>query len=90
MSGGSLNYVYSDIEDASREIFRRLRDDDCGFSQADRETLKLCSDVMDQVAGIAHDIEWIFSGDYGTDEVGALIEPLLDRIRDLLKERPAE
>ncbi|MFC6720958.1 hypothetical protein ACFQGT_00215 [Natrialbaceae archaeon GCM10025810] len=51
MSGGSLDYVYREVEQAARD----------GTVSGDAET------VVREIAQLLHDIEWSASGDYARD-----------------------
>lgn len=63
MSGGSLNYVYSQVEDAAREIARR----------AETPLHRAFAAHVMKVATALHDLEWLFSCDYSDGmEVPAL------------------
>lgn len=53
MSGGALDYVYNDVRDAINE----------GVYDVDDEQAEL----VDDIAGILHDVEWSASGDYSRD-----------------------
>ena len=55
MSGGSLEYVCYKVENAADEI----------RSRAETLSLKAFADHLDLVAKALHDVEWVFSGDYG-------------------------
>lgn len=52
MSGGSLDYVYRDVEQAARE----------GYVSDEQEQ------AVRELAGVLHDIEWSASGDYAADK----------------------
>lgn len=63
MSGGSLDYVYSKVEDAAAKI----------RSNARHSTHFAFADHLMKVAKALHDVEWTFSGDYGVgDDVEAI------------------
>jgi hypothetical protein len=63
MSGGSLGYLYTRVEDAAEEVRGRAR---TALQRAFAEHLH-------KVAKALHDVEWLYSGDYGEgDEVAAL------------------
>lgn len=58
MSGGSLNYAFSSLEDTVGEIRR----------QAETPLHHAFADHLVKVAKALHDIEWLFSGDYGAGQ----------------------
>lgn len=63
MSGGSLNYMYSHIEDLADSIALRSR----------KPLHKAFALHLQKVAKAAHDLEWTLSGDYGEgDELEAI------------------
>jgi hypothetical protein len=65
MSGGSLNYVFSQVDDAAHEIRRN----------AETPLHHAFADHLVKVSKALHDIEWLFSGDYGDGrEVEAIRE----------------
>lgn len=89
MSGGSLDYAYSRVESAASEILRRAT---CLEHKAFAAHLLL-------VAKALHDIEWVFSGDFGCgDELAAIRKVLgeshasvtrqvaIDEVRQILAE----
>lgn len=53
MSGGSLDYVYEDVENALRSGY--MENDDA-------------EKVVRDIAGLLHDIEWSTSGDYAPNK----------------------
>lgn len=60
MSGGSMDYLYSRVDDASFELNTPER-------RAFKKHLELVSKAL-------HDIEWVDSGDYATgDETGTIL-----------------
>ena len=86
MSGGSLDYVYSRIEQASEEIKLRLAkqgnvDEEWGFayetySQPVQDELDKIAYSLYLAAKFAKEAEWLFSGDTGE-------ESFLKRIADI-------
>lgn len=90
MSGGSLHYAYSRVEDAAREVSRRA---ETPLHRA------FCQHLM-KVAKALHDLEWVWSCDYGPgDEVeainaclheGATLEACIERANEVMKELQAE
>lgn len=69
MSGGSLNYVYCRVADAASEIRDRSND-----------PLHLAfADHLELVAKALHDIEWLYSCDYGPgqerESIGKVVTP---------------
>lgn len=67
MSGGSLNYVYSQVEYAASEIAIHAT---CLEHKAFAKHLLL-------VAKALHDIEWVLSGDFGPgDDLSAIRKAL--------------
>ncbi|MBN9033687.1 MAG: hypothetical protein BGO05_05380 [Rhizobiales bacterium 63-7] len=79
MSGGSLNYVYVQVNDAAQEIQRR----------AETTLQRAFAAHMMKVATALHDIEWLFSCDTGPgDEVEAIKAVLADdaEIRTAIEE----
>ena len=67
MSGGSLNYVYSQVEYAASEIAIRAT---CLEHKAFAKHLLL-------VAKALHDVEWVLSGDFGLGDEKAAIQAVL-------------
>lgn len=63
MSGGSLNYVYSIVESAARDVKFR----------AETPLHHAFATHLLKVAKALHDLEWVWSSDYGPgDEVEAI------------------
>jgi hypothetical protein len=63
MSGGSLNYVYSSVDSAARDVKFR----------AETPLHHAFATHLLKVAKALHDLEWVWSGDYGPgDEVEAI------------------
>ena len=67
MSGGSLDYIYHKVEDVADSIENRT---DEPLYRAFAEHLKLVSEAL-------HDVEWEFSGDYGTGDAEEAIRRVL-------------
>ena len=67
MSGGSLDYVYSKVENAIDEIQERARTD---LEFAFISHLRKVSKAL-------HDLEWFYSGDYSEEEAMASIKKVL-------------
>lgn len=69
MSGGSLNYVYHQVEDAARDITRL----------AETPLHRAFAAHLMKVAKALHDIEWLFSCDYGpgqeVEAIRAVVAP---------------
>lgn len=69
MSGGSLNYVYHQVEDAARDIAVR----------AQTPLHRAFAAHMMKVSKALYDIEWLFSGDYGpgqeVEAIRAVVTP---------------
>lgn len=86
MSGGSLDFVYWRLEEASKalhgEVGKIVPAE--GFSSNDKSILTLCAVLMGRMSGVAHDVEWVLSGDYGHDDIEKEVVPQLRAIRDLL------
>ncbi|NIR76759.1 MAG: hypothetical protein GWN53_17160 [Gammaproteobacteria bacterium] len=67
MSGGSLNYVYQDVERVADTIQRR----------ADTPLQRAFAQHLNRVATALHDLEWVWSCDYAPgDEVEAILAVL--------------
>lgn len=67
MSGGSLNYIYLNVEEASHSVKR----------QATKPLHKAFARHLKLVAEALHDLEWVQSGDYGEgDEDKAILAVL--------------
>ena len=63
MSGGSLNYAYSQVENAAYELMRR---GETNLHKAFAVHLMKCAKAL-------HDVEWVLSSDYSHgDEVEAI------------------
>lgn len=79
MSGGSLNYVYQHVENAAAEIADR----------ADRPEHRAFAEHLRKVAKALHDLEWVWSCDYGRgdelDAIRGVISPA-DTLQQALKE----
>lgn len=79
MSGGSLNYAYSRIEDAAREV----------MSLAETPLHRAFGAHLLKVAKALHDLEWVLSCDYGpgheVEAIKAVITPQ-DEIKQATKE----
>lgn len=69
MSGGSLNYMYHKVEDAARDIARL----------AETPLHRAFAAHLMKVAKALHDIEWLFSADYGpgqeVEAISAVVTP---------------
>ena len=63
MSGGSLNYAYSQVESIAYDVLRR----------ADSNLHRAFGKHLLKVAQALHDLEWVLSSDYAIgDEVDAI------------------
>lgn len=69
MSGGSHNYAYVKLQEIA-ESFQPYRKQD-HFQERGK-----FADILEICAKIAHDIEWIDSGDYGPEKWQELIKKL--------------
>ena len=67
MSGGSLDYLYSRVEDAADRI-ERTHDDPLH---------KAFAEHLRKVAKALHDVEWVMSGDYALDDDDEAIRAVL-------------
>lgn len=67
MSGGSLNYLYSRVEDAADTI-RSLSGDRLFLAFADH---------LVKVSKALHDVEWVLSGDYSVDGADVAIRAVI-------------
>ena len=69
MSGGSLNYVYRKVEDAARDI----------AMLAETPLHRAFVAHLMKVSKALHDIEWLFSADYGpgqeVEAIHAVVTP---------------
>lgn len=93
MSGGSLNYLYSQVEDAAMKIaanYSRIGHPDEGPATYGAQGVAFAK-LLFQVSKALKDIEWDMSGD-GSDweEVGKLIGPkeeadaVADHLRNII------
>ena len=57
MSGGSFDYLYSRIEEASQKIYEEKSKEEIEFSK-----------LLKNVAELMHSIEWAYSGDTNIDD----------------------
>jgi hypothetical protein len=73
MSGGSLDYVCYRVDEAADTIEARAR---TSLHQA-------FADHVRKVGVALHDIEWLFSGDYGDGQEEAAIRAVLDSRAEL-------
>ncbi len=65
MSGGSLNYAYSQVESIAYDVLRR----------ADSNLHRAFGKHLLKVAKALHDLEWVYSSDYSCgDEIQAIRE----------------
>lgn len=69
MSGGSLDYAYSRLESVADEI----------LSRSERPEHRAFAGHLYLVASALHDLEWVWSGDYGRGDelkaINAVISP---------------
>lgn len=83
MSGGAFEYQSNIISQFAEDLQYRLiqeKDDNEWFQPAEQmfspETIKLlhdCQQIIKLAGDIAHDIEWLFSGDHGEESFIRLI-----------------
>ena len=67
MSGGSLDYVYSRVQDAASSV----------RGQAKTALHLAFADHLDKVAGALHDLEWVWSFDSAEGDEVAAIEKIV-------------
>ena len=67
MSGGSLDYIYHKVEDVADSIENRT----------DEPLYRAFADHLRVVSKALHDIEWEFSGDYGSGDAEESIKKVL-------------
>jgi len=70
MSGGSLDYVWIKVEDAADEVNSRAEND---------LHLQFAAHLR-SVADALHDLEWVWSGDYGPGDEVAAIKKVLNNV----------
>ena len=85
MSGGSLDYAYQQINDLAERIERG----------AETPLHTAFADHLRLVAKAAHDIEWVWSADYGPDREneailavvskGAVLDSVVKRAEETMK-----
>jgi hypothetical protein len=81
MSGGSLDYIYYRVEDVAETIKDR----------AETPLQKAFAEHLLKVAKALHDVEWVFSGDYGEGDDAEAIKAVLgpdykSRTMDVLRD----
>ena len=73
MSGGSFDYGCHSISNFADAVEERIAINDCAngddLGPNDLANAKACYNVIKQAAILAHALEWLYSGDYGGDEV---------------------
>ena len=69
MSGGSLDYFFSKVEDIAEEI----------ESRADTPLQKAFVSHLKDVANALYDLEWVYSGDKGTGDEEDSIKKVLGK-----------
>jgi hypothetical protein len=74
MSGGSLNYLYTTVEEAAMTIRQRSRQDPWFLAFADHLNL---------VAKALHDVEWALSFDYSTAQAYPAIQACVPSHADI-------
>lgn len=73
MSGGSLNYVYSQVEDAAITVCTRSK-----------TPLQRAFGIhLYKIARALHDLEWVMSGDYGPGDEDAAIRACITPAMEL-------
>ena len=86
MSGGHFDYSYIRIESLAEQLERELSGKDSddhsspfisSFSPETIERLIRCQKLLHDAAKIAHDVEWLFSGDYGEETFAREVDPLI-------------
>ena len=79
MSGGSLDYVYRKVEQAACDVLAR----------ADRPEHRAFAEHLMKVSKALHDLEWVWSCDYGRGDeleaINAVISPA-DTLQQAMKE----
>ena len=90
MSGGHFDYAYFRIsmlaEDLKHEIdtnesMERNEWDEVRGYHFNKETiqiLKECHTIIEKAGKLAHEIEWLYSGDYGEESFMEVIKPIMD------------
>lgn len=82
MSGGSLNYVYGQLNDAIGEIKTYANDRYCPLhgDHPDKERwvkYQRYTNKLKEVSESLHDIEWVISGDYTDGDEFEAIDKVL-------------
>ena len=70
MSGGSHEYAYLKLEEMAEDFQPHRKQDH--FKERGR-----FADILELCAEIAHDIEWIDSGDYGDEKWEEIIKKII-------------
>lgn len=75
MSGGHFDYSYIRIEALADQLEQELAGENINsFSSETLERLRRCERFLHSAARVAHDVEWLFSGDYGEETFAKLID----------------
>lgn len=81
MSGGSLNYISSRVEDAANEIRSRL----FYIGNCERRARYTAfAQHVELVAKALHDVEWVLSCDYGEEGADDAIAAVIDTKKRLI------
>ena len=85
MSGGSMDYLTYKVDEAADQLMNK---NNTPLQRAFGAHLK-------KVAKALHDVEWVWSGDYGTGDDDEAIKPVLgdatsERVMDVLRADASE
>lgn len=80
MSGGSMDYLYYKVEEVAHDLQNKNR----------TPLQRAFGEHLEKVAEALHDVEWVWSGDYGTgddeDAIKAVLGDLTsEKTLDILK-----
>jgi len=85
MSGGSFDYNCFKISQFAEELKNRIDENDnkneygINFSREIIEKLNRCQRIIELAGQLAHDIEWLYSGDIGEETFMKRLDETLER-----------
>jgi lipopolysaccharide biosynthesis regulator YciM len=77
MSGGSQNYLYLKVQDVAGNLFDNVSD----INSLQKQKLK---EIYQEMSDFMKTIEWIESGDYGTEKINEAIEAFRNKINQIV------
>lgn len=77
MSGGHFDYGCLKISQFAEDLKHELEYNTEKYDEKTLAVLRQCQALIEKAGEVAHDVEWLYSGDTGEDSFLSLVKPKL-------------